>query len=365
MKQGKARYIAVIMGGTCGERDVSLETGTCVVRNLREAGHKVLPVCIHPDGQWEAGGDFGDDPGGWFIGKSSPALEIASDLASAGIECVFNGLHGPGGEDGTIQGFLRFVGLPFTGPDVAPAALTMDKALTKAVLMNAGVSTPRGFSFPPAAAEEPPGPLRAWVEEMSSEMDFPWIVKPNCLGSSVGIELLRSAEELLGQVEEKERHWRPVSGLCGSGFLIEEVIGGRELTCGVLEIGREGAVALPPIEIRPVTSEFFDYEAKYTPGATEEICPAPLDETTSAAVAEMALRVHHLFHCDPLSRTDMFLDAAGDLVVLEVNTLPGMTATSLIPQSALEAGFNLPDLFDKLTRHGIARETMRKAAETP
>ena len=124
-------------------------------------------------------------------------------------------------------------------------------------------------------------------------------------------------------------------------------------------------MSLPPIEIRPVTSEFFDYEAKYTPGATEEICPAPLDEATSAAVAEMALRVHHLFHCDPLSRTDMFLDAAGDLVVLEVNTLPGMTATSLIPQSALEAGFDLPDLFDKLTRHGIAREAMRKAVETP
>ena len=365
MNHAKARYIAVLMGGTCSERDVSLETGACVVRNLCEAGHKVLPVCIHPDGQWEIAGNSGDAPGGWFSGKSSPALEVAGELTSAGIECVFNGLHGPGGEDGTIQGFLRFVGLPFTGPDAAPAALTMDKAMTKAVLMNAGIRTPRGFGFPPAAAEELPGELLAWIEERSAEMNFPWIVKPNCLGSSVGIELLRSVEELLGQVDEKERHWRPVPGICGSGFLIEEVIGGRELTCGVLEVGREGAVSLPPIEIRPVTSVFFDYEAKYTPGATEEICPAPLDETTHAAVAEMALRVHSLFHCDPLSRTDMFLDAAGDLVVLEINTLPGMTATSLIPQSALEAGFNLPDLFDKLIRHGIEREVMREAAETP
>lgn len=369
MSPCEARFVAVVMGGICGEREVSLQTGACVVGNLIEAGHRVLPVCIHPDGKWEMGRDPGTTasncaPGSWFSNTGQSALDAATEMISCGVDCVFNALHGPGGEDGIIQGFLRQAGLPFTGPDVTPAAITMDKALTKAVLHDAGIRTPRGFQFPLLPTVNSYACLQKFIEEKARALPFPWIVKPNSLGSSVGIELFQAPQDLFARTEQDPHRWSPVAGISGSGFLVEEQVGGRELTCGVIEATEQGPRALSPIQIRPLTSLFFDYEAKYTAGATEEICPADLDAKTAGKVREMALRVHEIFQCAPLSRTDMFLDSAGDLVVLEINTLPGMTPTSLIPQSALEAGIDLPDLFDQLVRHGIEREALREAVET-
>ena len=369
MVSEKPQMVAVVMGGICGERDVSLSTGACVVSNLLSAGHVVTPVCIHANGSWEIGPRITALPPSrgreeWFHGNSTPARDATGLLVSQGVDCVFNALHGPGGEDGTIQGFLRVAGIPFTGPDVTPAALTMDKALTKAVLDQAGVRTPRGFEIPrfsDTRSEENWGSL---ARKMSEKMPFPWIVKPNCLGSSVGIQLLQSAEEFLSAAAANERHWCPSPLLSGSGFIVEEQIEGRELTCGVLELRQGDLKALPPIEILPKSSEFFDYQAKYTPGATEEICPAQLDADMTRSVQDLATLVHKIFHCDPLSRTDIFLTEEGELVVLEINTLPGMTETSLIPQSALAAGISLPDLFDQLVCHAIEREAMRKAVDT-
>ena len=365
----KPLMIAVVMGGICGERDVSLSTGACVASKLLSAGHVVTPVCIHANGSWEIGPrltDLPPSPGReeWFRGNSTPARDATGRLVSQGVDCVFNALHGPGGEDGTIQGFLRIAGIPFTGPDVTPAALTMDKALTKAVLAQAGVRTPRGFEIPMFSEPRSEECWRSLVREMSEKIPFPWVVKPNCLGSSVGIQLLQSAEEFLSAATADGMHWCPSPGLSGSGFIVEEQIEGRELTCGVLELRPGNVTALPPIEILPKSSEFFDYQAKYTPGATEEICPAQLDADMTRAVQDLAALVHTTFHCDPLSRTDIFLAGGGELVVLEINTLPGMTETSLIPQSALAAGISLPDLFDQLVCHAIQREAMRKAVGT-
>lgn len=357
------------MGGICGEREVSLSTGACVVENLLQAGHRIQPVCIHADGSWETApaispGEAMPDGDTWFPGNSSSSLAVTSALVQSGVECVFNSLHGPGGEDGTFQGFLRCVGLPFTGPDVSPAAVTMDKALTKTVLDNLGIRTPRGFPVPyllPSPAEKE---WRELAEEKSREMPFPWIVKPNCLGSSVGIELFHNADEFVAGGVREGSHWCPSAGLSGSGFLVEERLGGRELTCGTLELELGVIQALPPIEILPKGSQFFDYKAKYTPGATEEICPAELDPTVTREVQDLAIRVHRAFQCDPLSRTDMFLTESGELVVLEINTLPGMTKTSLIPQSAHEAGIELPFLFDQLVRHGLQRHAKREAVDS-
>ena len=366
MNPSETRFIAVVMGGICGERSVSIQTGTCVTLNLLEGGHKVLPVCIHADGDWEIGGDPSDGCTleGRFSGKGQSALSALARILELGVDCVFNALHGPGGEDGIIQGFLRLAGIPFTGPDVTPAAVTMDKALTKAVLQEAGIRTPRGFKFPAHSEVSSSDDLSRWVRDKLRSMPFPWILKPNCLGSSVGIELFLKPEDLLSRAAEASRNWHSVPGIPGSGFLIEEQVGGRELTCGVLEVDGNPARALSPIEIRPVSSDFFDYHAKYTKGATEEICPADLDPAITLKVQETAVRVHEIFQCAPLSRTDMFFDPAGDLTVLEINTLPGMTATSLIPQSAMEAGITLPGLFNQLIQHAIERETLREAVET-
>ena len=372
MSPSEARFIAVVMGGVCGERGVSIQTGACVTLNLLEAGHKVLPVCIHADGKWEIGeappaaipAEEVIVPENWFPGKGQSALSAVAGILELGVDCVFNALHGPGGEDGIMQGFLRQAGLPFTGPDVTPAAVTMDKALTKAVLQEAGIRTPRGLKFPAQSEATSVASLRQWVLDTSSSMPFPWILKPNCLGSSVGIELFNNPEDLLERATAVASNWYSVPGIPGSGFLAEEQVVGRELTCGVLELGGGQPRALSPIEIRPVSSDFFDYHAKYTKGATEEICPAELDPPVTSEVQKIAVRVHEIFECAPLSRTDMFLDPDGELIVLEINTLPGMTATSLIPQSAIEAGITLPGLFDQLVKHAIERESLREAVET-
>ena len=366
MNPSEARFIAVVMGGVCGERGVSIQTGACVTLNLIEAGHKVLPVCIHADGKWEIGEDpaVGDNWESWFAGKGQSPLTALGRVIELGVDCVFNGLHGPGGEDGIVQGFLRQAGLPFTGPDVTPAAVTMDKALTKTTLQDAGIRTPRGFKFPTLAEISSGDGLQQWVHNKAGSVPFPWILKPNCLGSSVGIELFPSPEDLLERASEVSRNWHPVPGISGSGFLVEEQLSGRELTCGVLEVGESPIQAFSPIEICPVSSDFFDYHAKYTKGATEEICPAELDPSLTRKVQETAIRVHEIFECAPLSRTDMFLHLDGELTVLEINTLPGMTATSLIPQSAIEAGMKLPELFNLLIQHAIERESLREAIET-
>jgi D-alanine-D-alanine ligase len=322
----------------------------------------VKPVEIHADGAWElargfVGEELSTSSEEWFVGEKQEALDALTRLRHDGIDVVFNALHGPGGEDGTIQGMLRFAGLAFTGPDVAVAAVTMDKRLTKLALDAVGILVPAGVDLPRRSGKGLEWPL--WTEETRAVLPFPWIVKPNCLGSSVGIEVFETADEFVARaVAVGDDLWRPRPEIAGSGFLIESVVAGRELTCGVLETDGPPR-ALPPIEIRPRTSEFFDYEAKYTPGATEEICPAPLDEAQNRAVQEIAVRVHTLFECAPLSRVDLFLTDTGELIVLEINTLPGMTDTSLIPQSAKAAGISLECLFGDLVAHALRREETR------
>ncbi len=379
MKQSATTAVAVVMGGTCGERQVSMLTGACVVRHLvglDEATdsqtpclYRVKPVKIHPDGAWEpacgfVGEDLSTGSEEWFHGEKQSALDALARLKQEGVDVVFNALHGPGGEDGTIQGLLRFVGLPFTGPDVASAAVTMDKRLTKRVLEAAGIRTPAGVDLPCRGGDRRLEWPR-WAEETLDVLPLPWIVKPNCLGSSVGVEVFKTADAFVARAAEAgDDLWRPLRELPGSGFLVESFVAGRELTCGVLETDGP-ARTLPPIEIRPRCSEVFDYEAKYTPGATEEICPAPLDEAQTQVVERTALLVHTLLQSAPLSRVDLFLTDDGEPVVLEINTLPGMTDASLIPQSAKEAGIPLERLFRDLVAHALHREEARDSVGVP
>ena len=183
-------------------------------------------------------------------------------------------------------------------------------------------------------------------------MPFPWVFKPNRLGSSVGVAIFRDAESLIRQAGDLIASWPESSR--GDDLLVEEAVTGRELTCGVIETG-DRAFPLPPIEIRPHGHEFFDYHAKYTRGASEEICPAPLSPAETEAVERIASEVHTLFDCAPLSRTDLFLTQEGTIEVLEVNTLPGLTETSLIPLSASKAGIPLATLFEDILEHALRR----------
>jgi D-alanine-D-alanine ligase len=344
------------MGGQSGEREVSLRTGATVAAELSRR-HAVKPVEILQDGLWRVPKGY---PGaGPEASPEAPAggevlsiLEAASAILEDGAAVAFNALHGPLGEDGTVQGFLRMVGLPFTGPDVIPAAVTMDKRLTKLGLVAGGVPTPRFFAVRSETLRAGAVDWHLVARRESACIPFPWILKPNRLGSTVGVAVFKDPEDLARGAGDLIAGW-PASSR-HDDLLVEEVVHGRELTCGVLETdGRPRA--LPPIEIRPRTGGLFDYHAKYTPGASEELCPAPLSAAERRLVEETALKVHGLFSCAPLSRTDMFLLADGSVQVLEVNTLPGMTATSLIPLSAREAGLRLGDLFEAILRHAILR----------
>ncbi len=358
------RRVAVLMGGQSAERDVSLKSGETVVEKLACEHYLVKPVAIHADGSWEVpGGYLGrgitDRPGDWFSGTALAVEKAIGRLRAEGVEVAFIALHGPRGEDGTVQGLLEMAGIPYTGPQVTSAAATMDKRLTKEVLRASGIPTPRYFSVGPEAPRS--GGRVDWRRLLRWGQDsfpFPWVLKPNRLGSSVGVFIAKDGEQFLSMAGEAEGFIPWATGghpELGGEILVEEFIQGRELTCGVAALADGMPRPLPPIEIRPVSRAFFDYHAKYTPGATEEICPAPLSPDLTRQVQALAVAVHRALRADPLSRTDFILDSGGTPQVLEINTIPGMTATSLIPLSASRAGLDLGALLRGLVEHAVRR----------
>ncbi len=289
--------MALLAGGCSAEREVSLKGAEAVKRALKARG---IPYVFF-------------DPA-----KDLPLL--ASQAKD--FDVAFLVLHGPGGEDGRIQGFLDALGLPYQGSGVLGSALAMDKSLSKLLYQNSALPVPRSIEW---RKGEPVPQLEF----------FPVVVKPVSQGSSVGMSLVSDQEALeealflAGRYEER--------------VLIEEYLEGRELTVGVLD-----EEALPVVEIIPGEGHrFFDYEAKYTPGATEEICPARVPKEIFAKAQEYALRAHRALRLRHYSRTD-FIWAGEEVYVLETNTIPGMTETSLLPLAAKVAGYSFEDLVEKL-----------------
>ncbi len=365
---GHQRRVAVLMGGQSGEHEISRKSGETVALHL-SSRYLVKPILIDTEGLWEVpAGDLGNpisrEASQWFSGTRLTLEEALAVLRAEGVDVVFIALHGPMGEDGTVQGLFEIAGLSYTGPEVTAAAVTMDKRLTKEILRAASIPTPRSFVVGPEVRGDQDSVDWDLVMELGFQnFPLPWVVKPNRLGSSVGVAIIRTRDEflLLAAGAEPYLPWISPKGYREQGgeLLVEEFISGRELSCGVVALEGEPR-ALPPIEIRPVTSPFFDYQAKYTPGATEEICPAEIPEETTREVQELSVRVHQTFRCDPLSRTDFILDPSGLLYVLEINSIPGMTSNSLIPLSAGKAGIELGELFEGMVEHAVRRSGRRK-----
>ncbi len=293
----KAR-VALLCGGDSPEREVSLKGGTAVKKALISRGYEVEVF--------------------------DPPADLPKLAMRAGeFDLAFLVLHGPGGEDGTIQGFLESLGLPYQGAGVLGSALAMDKAVSKLLYRENGLEVPRAL-------------VATRGEALPEPSFFPLVVKPVSQGSSVGITLVHRREDLPRALEEAFRFEEHV--------LLEEYVSGRELTVGIL-----GEEPLPVVEIIPGEGHtFFDYEAKYTPGVTKEICPAPLPEELSRRVQEAALLAHRVLRLRHYSRTDFILSPEGRLFVLETNTIPGMTETSLLPLAAKAAGLSFEDLVEKL-----------------
>ncbi len=323
--------VAVVMGGPSHEHDVSLKSGAQVMRAL--AGEGARAVLIQKDGQWRI-----DEVPQGSVGQALDHLRATVDVAVIA-------LHGPFGEDGTIQGMLEGFGIRYTGSGVAASALAMDKLRTKRVYRACGLPTP---DFEALDRRQWQHKGRIWLQEVGERLGYPLVVKPLKNGSSFGVSFPKNADELLMAVERLVAE--------GNDLLLERYIKGREATCGVLEWGATKIEALPVTEIIPNPEfEFFDYVAKYTPGATQEITPAPLPEPMTREVQRLALEAHLALGCRDLSRTDVMIDPVYGPMLLETNTLPGMTGTSLLPQAAAVIGLDFRSLVKLLINNALSR----------
>lgn len=329
--------VAVLFGGTSSERDVSIASGSQVFRALREAGHEVVAVdtargVLAPAEQerlLDAGVAHAPPREADLAGLRSATPALLTDQILGNVDVAFLALHGGSGEDGTLQTMLELAGIPYTGSGPLASGVAMDKDFTKRLLRYAGVPTPDWLMAPASA------------EDAERALGYPMVVKPSKQGSTVGLSVVHERTELQPAIEEAFRHDDEV--------MLEAFVAGRELTVGIL-----GDQALPVGEII-VQREIFDYETKYQPGMAEEIFPADLSEEQAAEVQELALRSHRALKLRGYSRIDFRLDAHGVFWCLEANTLPGMTANSLLPKGARAAGIDFVDLCDRICSLAIQR----------
>jgi D-alanine-D-alanine ligase len=349
--------VAVLFGGPSAEHEISIRSADSLASWLVESGLGVLLVHLRRDGAWsfaplEPSADESVRSGAASrLAGAARGIALGDALARLAQEAgvVFPIVHGTLGEDGSLQGFLRVLGLPCAGPGLLASALSMDKARAKAVVAAAtGLPLPRGLvisrgEFARRGASPPPFP-------------GPWIVKPLDAGSSVGLALVEDAARL---------HDAVASALAVEGVtaaLLEEFVDGVEVTCAVVGDPESGLEALPPILIKPAGGGLFDWKAKYTPGGSEEICPAPLPEPTLARIRAAALAAYRALDCRGFGRVDFVL-REGEPWFLELNTLPGLTRESLFPKAARAAGHELPKLFRSIVERAAAAAAPRRALQ--
>lgn len=297
--------LALIAGGHSAEREVSLKSGEQVFQALDKNKYDIRRYDPRDDLE--------------RLVREAPELDVALVI-----------MHGRGGEDGSLQGLLDLLGIPYQGSGILGSALGMNKELSKILYQQAGLKVARALFF---NKDEAPRP-----QEIIDQLGLPVFIKPVNEGSSIGVTKARSVEELEAGMAKAFRYDRRI--------LVEEFLAGVEVTGGVL--GNAKLTALPLVEIIPTSGyAFFDYDAKYLPGASTEICPARLDPELTQKAQEAALTAHRALQCRGYSRTDMIVKDR-EVYVLETNTIPGMTATSLFPQAAKVMGLDFPQLLDRL-----------------
>ncbi|HTX58348.1 MAG TPA: D-alanine--D-alanine ligase [Verrucomicrobiae bacterium] len=306
--------VVVAMGGGSAEREISIQTGAGVMRALQSLGYEAKSV------------DYDER----FI---DAMRELRPDV-------VFNALHGPGGEDGHVQALLEYLGIAYTGSSVEAAALSMDKHLTKKLLAAEGLPTAAWDLFDLTGGTLPllPGSL-----------DLPLVIKPRYEGSALGVVVVKTHEQWTSAMLAASKTYAQI--------LAEEFIDGREFTCGVL-----GEEALPVVEIVPNRDGFYTYEAKYQPGGSTHIVPARIDEDLAARMQMLALSTHRLLGLRDCSRTDFIVSRDMRPYVLEINSLPGLTPTSLLPDACAAAGIGYEALVDRLIGYALSRGEARSDA---
>ncbi len=342
--------IAILAGGESAERDVSLETGRCVAKALLELGHRILP--FDP----ARGGDpLPEDLTLWGRGPAPEPPELLAHrdrhqegvfsaleaIRHLGAEVIFNALHGGIGEDGTLQGYLDLVGIPYTGSGMLACALAMDKTMAKKIFRQTGIRTPRG-SIMAAKAHSAPVP----GQKLVASLGLPLVVKPNNQGSTVGLSLVKEEPNFPGAIAEAARY--------GDHVLVEEYIPGRELTVALLEDS-----PLPIVEIVP-QGGLYDYTCKYTSGKSQYLVDVPLPVELATEIQGMSLDAFRALGCRGYGRADLRLNPEGVPYLLEINTLPGLTEHSLVPKAARAAGITFSQLIERIIALALkAKEAAR------
>jgi len=348
--------LAVIFGGQSGEHEISLKSSSQVINALNKEKYNIIPIAITKGGNWligEKGKQYMEEnlplaqqEGGVtleqsqrLVGKTEKSLTnfVEGDLGEYKIDLVLPIVHGPYVEDGKLQGMLDMLGLPYVFSGTLASALAMNKYKTKLIAKKAGL----------VIAKDMVVGKKYKIEKIVKKLNLPAVVKPVELGSSVGISIAKTEEELKNSIDKALE--------LGDEVLLEQFIKGRELTVAVM--GNKSPKALPVTEIIPKISGFYDYKAKYQDGGSEHVCPAQISDDIYKKVQRYAVKVFKAIGCRDLARADfIFSENDGKLYFLEINTIPGMTATSLAPESAKAAGMEFSDFLDKLISGAIKRK---------
>ncbi|MGH3011282.1 MAG: D-alanine--D-alanine ligase family protein [Gaiellaceae bacterium] len=307
--------VAVLMGGRSSEHEISLDSARSVIEGLDSERYEVVPIEIPREGPW-----------------------LLDAKEAARLDVVFPVLHGPFGEDGAVQGLLELAGVAYVGAGVAGSALAMDKDLFKSVMRDKGIPVARSVTLRAGEATESP-------------IGLPCVVKPARLGSSVGISMVRSAADFPAALELAFAHDEKI--------LVEELLDGVEVECSVL--GNADPVASVPGEIVPLASDWYDYEAKYAEGGMELVIPPRVPAESAARVQELAVAAFVAADCEGMARVDFFVRPDGEVVVNELNTIPGFTATSVYAKLFEASGIPYPELLDRLVALALERRDRRAA----
>ncbi|NOY63971.1 MAG: D-alanine--D-alanine ligase [Nitrospirae bacterium] len=294
------RLIGVIAGGVSAEREVSLKSGTAVYNALKEKGYRVV-----------------------FI---DARVDVCEQIRNSGIEVAFLVLHGGWGENGAIQGMLEVMGIPYTGSGVLSSSIAMDKVISKKIFQYHGLKVPPYIVIHRDGYDEP-------------DFSFPWVVKPAREGSSVGVSIVDNKNEFSQALE--------IAGRYGGAIIVEKYIKAKEVQVGIL-----GQKVLGAVEVRP-RRRFYDYVAKYTQGATEYILPPEIDSAVYRRVCDAALLAHQCIDCQGATRVDLLVDGDDEVYILEVNTIPGMTETSLLPKIAKQSGYDFITLLEEILKEAL------------
>jgi len=340
--------VAVLMGGPSLEYEVSLASGKTVIQNIDKDKYNVIPVIVAKNALWSIYDaqrypeispiDFKV----WLSCTDELSLSQALNLLiEKRVDLCFIAMHGSYGEDGTLQAVLEAHKIPYTGSRMIPSGIAMDKIVYKRILLAAGINVANSiFMFPDSIESE----INV-LENVSLQIGFPCVVKTPSSGSSIGVEICLAREDFFPIINKLF----PID----NRLLIEKYISGREFTCSVIGNAYSKDInALPPTEII-TKNAFFDFEAKYTPGAAKEITPAPISCELTRQIQQTAVWVHNIIGCSGMSRTDMIVQEDDQIFVLETNTIPGMTAQSLLPQAASASGMNMTQLIDKIIKFAI------------